>query len=124
MTNHGTESPPDFDEEFTQAIAQWRERHKLREDDAILLLVELFRIHQKHWDSLRSREMPAYNQFRSDIGQLVQASKTFQQDAGTLITLLKNQTTTGNSTKISHTAAVIAAVACLVAGYLIKTIWP
>ena len=36
---------PDFDEDFEQAVTRWRERHKLREDDAVLLLVELFRIH-------------------------------------------------------------------------------
>ena len=59
--------PPDFDEEFTQAVAKWREDHKIREDDATMLFIELFRIHQNHWDALRSREMPSFNQFRSDI---------------------------------------------------------
>ena len=68
MSAPNKEKPPDFDEEFTQAVAHWREQHKLREDDATLLLIELFRIHQKHWDALRSREMPSFNQFRSDIG--------------------------------------------------------
>ena len=38
----------DFDEEFEQAIAEWREHHRLREDDAVLLMAELFRIHQRH----------------------------------------------------------------------------
>jgi hypothetical protein len=50
--------PPDFDEEFTKAVAEWRDKHRLREDDAVILLVELFRIHQRHWDELRRREMP------------------------------------------------------------------
>jgi hypothetical protein len=30
------------------------------------LLVELFRIHQKHWDELRQRQMPSLDQFRTD----------------------------------------------------------
>jgi len=35
---------PDFDEEFNVAVAEWRDKHRLREDDAVMLLVELFRI--------------------------------------------------------------------------------
>jgi hypothetical protein len=116
--------PPDFDEEFTQAVAQWREQHKLREDDATLLLIELFRIHQKHWDAFRSRQMPSFNQFRSDISLLTQATKTFQQDSATLIGLLKNQPPTHSTVKITRTAAISAALACLLAGYLIGRVWP
>jgi hypothetical protein len=118
------ERSPDFDEEFTQAVAQWREQHKLREDDVILLLIELFRIHQKHWDAIRSREMPSFNQFRSDIGLLTQVTKTFQQDSGTLIGLLKNQPTAQNIVKVTRAAAIFAALACLLAGYLIGRAWP
>ncbi|HUA67918.1 MAG TPA: hypothetical protein VMA13_05160 [Candidatus Saccharimonadales bacterium] len=118
------EKPPDFDEEFTQAVAQWREQHKLREDDATLLLIELFRIHQKHWDALRRREMPSFNQFRSDIGLLTQATKTFQQDSATLIGLLKNQPSSNRMVKVTRAAAIFAALACLMAGYLIGRAWP
>ena len=118
------EKPPDFDEEFTQAVARWREQYKLREDDATLLLVELFRIHQKHWDALRSREMPSFNQFRSDIGLLTQTTKSFQQDTTTLIELLKNEPATHKVVKVTRTAAVFAALACLLAGYLIRLFWP
>jgi hypothetical protein len=39
--------------------------HRLREDDAVMLLVELFRIHQRHWDELRRREIPSFEQFRA-----------------------------------------------------------
>jgi hypothetical protein len=54
-----SQKPPDYDEEFTQAVEKFREQHKLPADDAVLLLVELFRIHQHHWDDLRRREMPS-----------------------------------------------------------------
>ena len=39
-----SQTPPDYDEEFTQAVDKFREQHKLPADDAVLLLVELFRI--------------------------------------------------------------------------------
>ena len=124
MSKPNKEKPPDFDEEFTQAVANWREQYKLREDDATLLLIELFRIHQKHWDALRSREMPSFNQFRSDIGLLTQTTKTFQQDTATLIELLKNQPSDHNAVKVTRAAACFAALSCLLAGYLIRMIWP
>ena len=116
--------PPDFDEEFTQAVAKWRDDHKIREDDATMLFIELFRIHQNHWDALRSREMPSFNQFRSDIALLTQTTKTFQQDTATLIELLKNQPPTRNAVKVTRTAACFAALSCLFAGYLIRMFWP
>ena len=53
----------------TKAVAEWRDKHRLREDDAVMLLVELFRIHQRHWDELRRREIPSFEQFRADITQ-------------------------------------------------------
>src|SRR5437773_4962994 len=61
---------PNFDEEFDEAVAEWRDKHRLREDDAVMLLVELFRIHQRHWDEIRRREMPSFEQFRADIAKL------------------------------------------------------
>ena len=61
------ETKPNFDEEFLQTLGQWKEKNKIRDDDAVFLLVELFRIHQKHWDALRQRQMPSLDQFRSDI---------------------------------------------------------
>ena len=124
MSAPNKEKPPDFDEEFTQAVAHWREQHKLREDDATLLLIELFRIHQKHWDALRSREMPSFNQFRSDIGLITQAARTFQQETAALIGLLKNQPPTHNVVKVTRTAAIFAVIASLLAGYLIGRAWP
>src|SRR3989442_860635 len=72
---------PIFDEEFDETVAEWRDKHLLREDDAVMLLVELFRIHQRHWDEIRRREMPSFELFRGDIGKLVESAKIFQQQA-------------------------------------------
>ncbi|HEX3719006.1 MAG TPA: hypothetical protein VH595_13640 [Verrucomicrobiae bacterium] len=58
---------PDFDEEFAKAVAEWRDKHRLREDDAVILLVELFRIHQRHWDEIRRREIPSFEQAQREL---------------------------------------------------------
>jgi hypothetical protein len=90
MSKPSTEQP-DFDEDFTKAVTEWRDKHRLREDDAVMLLVELFRIHQRHWDELRRREIPSFEQFRTDIAKLVGAAQTFQQQTAALLELLQSQ---------------------------------
>ena len=115
------QAPRDFEEEFEQAVAAWREQHGLREDDAVLLLVELFRIHQRHWDELRRREMPSFEQFRVDVTKLTEASRTFQQHATALTEALRIMPTTP---RITRAAAIFAALASLLAGYLIGRAWP
>ena len=117
------ETPPDFDEEFNQAITQWREQHKLPEGDAVLLLVELFRIHQHHWDTLRRRELPSFEQFRTDITSLADAAKTFQVQVSMLLETLKKQSPIERDEKISIPAATFAVVAALLGGYLIGKGW-
>jgi hypothetical protein len=114
---------PDFDEEFTKAVAEWRDKHRLREDDAVMLLVELFRIHQQHWDELRRREIPSFEQFRADIGKLIGAAQTFQQQAAALLELLRSQPPAQRGERITRVAAIFAALAALLAGYLIGRAW-
>lgn len=119
-----TTHKPDFDDEFDQAVAEWREKHRLREDDAVLLLVELFRIHQRHWDEIRRREMPSFGEFRADIGKLSEAARTFQAQAAALTEVLRRQPPACNNVRIARTTAFIAAIASLLAGYLIGRTWP
>jgi hypothetical protein len=110
---------PDFDEEFTKAVAEWRNKYRLREDDAVVLLVELFRIHQQHWDELRRREIPSFEQFRADITKLAGAAQTFQQQSAALLEALRGEPPAHRIARISRTAAIFAALAALMAGYLI-----
>ena len=91
------ETKPDFDEEFLQTLSQWKEKNKIRDDDAVYLLVELFRIHQKHWDALRQRQMPSLDQFRSDITAVTESSKSFREKLGELIEALAAQPATERS---------------------------
>ena len=114
----------DFDEEFMQSIVAWRERHRLREDEAVLLLVELFRIHQRHWDEIRRRELPAFEQFRADIAKLTEAARTFQQQTAGLLGVLRSGRPAHRAKGITRTAAIFAALASLLAGFLIGKVWP
>ena len=96
-------TPPDFDEDFMQAIREWRLLHKIKEDDTTLLLLDLFRIHQNHWDELRRRQIPSLDQFREDIGLLADAAKFFRQ----------------NTRAVDVATALFAALSAFFAGYLI-----
>src|SRR5438132_10156644 len=103
------EQQRDFDEEFEHAVAEWRERHRLREDDAVLLLVELFRIHQRHWDEIRRRELPSFEQFRSDITKLIESAQEIQRQAATLIGVLRTASSNHGVVRVTRTARIFAA---------------
>ena len=115
---------PDFDDDFDRAVADWRERYRLREDDAVLLLVELFRIHQRHWDELRRRELPSFELLRADIAKLADTTRTFQGQSAALLESLRKLPSTYLSARITRTASFFAALASLLAGYLIGRAWP
>lgn len=114
---------PDFDEDFEKAVAEWRDKHRLRENDAVMLLVELFRIHQQHWDEIRRREFPSFEQFRADITKLGGAAQTFQQQSSVLLEMLRSQPPAQHAVRITRAAAIFAALAALLAGYLIAKVW-
>jgi len=111
--------PPDFDEEFLEAIKQWRERNKVSSDDVVLLLLDLFRIHQNHWDALRRRQMPSLDMFRTDIGLMGAAVKTFKEQTTALIEALKQTPAVTQARTISLDTAIIAVIAAMLAGFLI-----
>jgi hypothetical protein len=107
MNAPGKPTPPDFDEDFMQAVAKWREQHKIKDDDTILLLMDLFRIHQTHWDALRDRQMPSLVELRTDMAALMEATKILKERA------LKQAHT------VDRPAAIFAAIAAALAGFLI-----
>ena len=116
--------PPNFDEEFDEAVAEWRDKHRLREDDAVMLLVELFRIHQRHWYEIRRREIPSFDLFRADIAKLAEAARTFQGQSAALLELLRSQPPAHRASRITRAAAFFATIAGGLAGYLIGKAWP
>lgn len=119
-----TTEQPDFDEEFNEAIAEWRAKHRLQEDDAVMLLVELFRIHQRHWDEVRRREIPSFEQFRADIVNLADTARTFQGQATALLELLRGRLLDHRASRVTRAAAAGATIAGFLAGYLIGKVWP
>ena len=114
----------DFDEEFSRAIADWREAHRLREDDAVLLLLELFRIHQRHWDEIRHREIPSLERFREHIAKLAETARTFQGQSSALLEALRSLPAAHGAARITRAAALFATNAGFLAGYLIGKVWP
>ena len=118
------EKETSFDDDFEAALVQWREKHRLREDDAVLLLVDLFRIHQQHWDELRRRELPSFEQFRSDITRLVETARGIQELTAGLHERLQGGATRFQAPSVTRTAAWLAALAGGLAGYLLGRAWP
>lgn len=45
------------DTELEARVDAWRRQHQIQEDDPILLVVDLFRIHHHHWESIRQRSI-------------------------------------------------------------------
>ncbi|MCI0541831.1 MAG: hypothetical protein L0Z50_42080 [Verrucomicrobiales bacterium] len=87
-------------------------------------VVELFRIHQQHWDELRRREMPSFELVRTDIARLTETTRTFQGQSAALLEVLRKLPTTHLAARVTRTAAFFAALASLLAGYLIGRAWP
>jgi hypothetical protein len=100
-------TPPDFDEDLLQAVAKWKEQHKVRDDDTVWLLLDLFRIHQIHWDEMRDRQMPSLEEFQKDIAALAKAAK------------LLNERATKEIRTVDLATAICAAFSAALAGFLL-----
>ncbi len=122
MSTTPNDTKPDFDEEFLQTLGQWKEKNKIQDDDAVYLLVELFRIHQKHWDALRQRQMPSLDQFRADISAVTESSKSFREKLEELIEALAAQPAAVPIKTLPLSEAKYAAAAALLGGLLIGLI--
>lgn len=107
MSDSNQTTPPDFDEDFLQALARWKRQHRIADDDTINVLMDLFRIHQAHWDELRDRQMPSLNQFKSDIEVLAESAKLLKERAAKEIRAVDLPT------------AIVATIAAALGGFLI-----
>jgi hypothetical protein len=111
-----TPSPPD---RFQQAIEDWRKKHKLRDDEPLLLCLELFRIHQSQWDRIRREELPSFSEFRESLIQLHQRTSTFQRQAGALTEELRRYKSATRLVAPSVSGLVLTALFALLTGILI-----
>jgi len=101
---------PDYDAAFQRAIEQWRSRHRVKEDDATMLLLELFRIHQDHWDGIRQRDTVGFLEFRDMIRQQNESIRTFQRNVDTVTNLLRQREDTNKRKAVADgisTATII-----------------
>jgi hypothetical protein len=121
------DSPPEplsMDERFEAAIAEWRSRHSLKDGDPILLLMELFRIHQANWDELRRREIPLLDPLNQQIVGFLEANRSLSAQCETLAGLLRSAARATPSPVINRTAAWLAWLVATVAGYFLGRSWP
>lgn len=119
MSAPAKEISPDFDEEFLQTLKEWREKYKIRDDDAVHLLVEMFRIHQKHWDAIRQRQMPSLDQFRSNVTAATEAAQAVREQITSLIETLEKHPNATPFETIPKQQAVNAVIAATLGGLLI-----
>lgn len=83
--------PPDFDAEFETAIEQWRQRFGVKESDAVMLLLELFRIHQDHWDGIRQRDTVGLLEFRQMMEKQNESIRIFKSKVDDVISGLRHR---------------------------------
>ncbi len=111
--------PNDYSEEFQKVINEWRKRHHIRDDDAILLCIELFRMHQKHWDEMRHRDLPSFTEFRETILKLKMLASFVQRDASALLEELRRQRGGRRLAASSLAGLVLTAIFAAVTGMFI-----
>ena len=119
-----TPEQPDLDAAFAQAVSAWRERHKLREDDAVVLLVELFHIHQQHWDQLRRRDLPSFELVQAEVVKLTDLAQTLHSQIADLSETLRKLPSPRSPALVTRSTAFYATIAGLLAGYLFGRAWP
>ena len=110
---------PDFSGDFRKAVAEWRKRHAIRDDDVILLCLELFQIHQKHWDELRHRDLPSFNEFRETMIRLKGIADTVQKDSMMLLEELRRYQGGDKLAAPSVVGLVLTALFAITTGILI-----
>ena len=108
-----------FTEDFNKAIEAWRRKHQLREDDPVVLCLELFRIHQDHWDAIRRKEFPSFSEFRDSLTQLQQQAVAIQRHQADLLEQLRRYPNPSRFTASTVTGLLLTAIFAAITGLLI-----
>ena len=115
---------PDYDAQFKRAVEQWRGRYRIKEDDAVMLILELFRIHQDHWDGIRQRDTMGLLEFRQMVESQNESMETFRRNVDTVTHLLQQREDTRKGKAVADgisTAMIILLI--LGAGILLGKFW-
>ena len=118
MSETPKQTQPDFDDEFLQEIEKWRAQHKIPNDDLILPLLSLFRIHQNHWDELRRRQMPSLDEFRTEVAAVTESVEHFGEKLDELSQLLARHSAAAEKQTVPLSEACYAVAVTLLAGLL------
>jgi hypothetical protein len=112
--------PTEFkpEEDFAKLIAEWRKKHQLREDDPLLLCLELFQLHQTHWDAIRRQELPSFADFGESLKKLHQDAAAIQRQAGVLTEELRHYKSSTRLVAPSVTGLILTAISAAFAGWL------
>lgn len=113
------ESDDNFSAEFTKFIEDWRKKHNLREDEPLLLCLELFRIHQEHWDNLRRKELPSLSDFSDSMLRLQRQADAFQRHVAALMEELKLHPKSSQFVSPTLGGLLLTALFAVVTGILI-----
>jgi len=114
-----SERNDNFAEDFVKAIDAWRRKHQLPEDDPVILCLELFRIHQDHWDSIRRKEFPSFSEFRDSFIQLQQQTNAIQRHESVLLEELRRYPKPSRFMAPTVTGLLLTAIFATVTGLLI-----
>ncbi len=109
---------PDFEQAFDETLEAWRQRHHVRDDDTILLCLELFRIHQEHWDAIRRRDFPPFQEFRDTVLKLAETAAQIQRQTSPLIAELRRYQGGRQFLPPTVTTIVLAVFLALITGLL------
>lgn len=112
------------DEELKAAVEAWRKKHQFPEDDAVLLLVELLKIHQNHWEALRRKDVPSFEPLRNDMQALTSTNKALKTQAKTLSARLAKLGNLTQAPMVTRTSAWIAALSGFLAGTILGRLFP
>lgn len=106
-------------EDFAKLVNEWRQKHQIREDEPLLLCLELFQLHQSHWDAIRRQELPSFSDFGESLKKLHQDAAAFQRQAGTLTEELRRYKSASSLVAPSITGLILTAVFATLAGLFI-----
>lgn len=76
--------------EFQNAVLRWREKHRLQENDPVFHLLELFQIHQRHWEAIRRSGQPSAMDYEEALGRLSDNIALIGQSSETLLRELRS----------------------------------
>jgi hypothetical protein len=111
------------DEALEDAVASWRTKHHIREDDPMMAALDLVRVYLAHAPRPLpdSAEVPAsYAEFRETVELLDRRADSFAKQSLDLIIELRRVADRGSTKReLSFTALVLLVMVATAAGYLL-----